>query len=211
MVLVGTFIFCLCAYQCINKHLCAKEIFKVTTDQYISNLNELPDRMMHQVALDIIIPAGLAMVGNILNRNIREGKNTDGTPRTGYSTRPMYASRKQFIKGGAFKPIGKNGGKPRKTMYLPEGYKQLRDIQGRDTSKKNYEYRGDTLNAFGLEQVEDGAVIGFRTEKAAIIRKSLENRFGTAFSPSSEEIQAYMEEVIKATEKLQVKILFNIR
>lgn len=183
--------------------------------EHINNIKRVVETKTQAAIGSVIIPAGSEMVGNIINRNANRGENTDGSKRSGYSTKPIYAGKKQFIKAG-FSPKGKGGekmfenGKMHETMYLPKGYQQLRQIQGRRTDIKNYDYSGDTLLAFGLEATNDGANIGFRTKKASDIRRGLEQRNGAAFPPSEGEKEQYKKQVVERLTELQVKALSGI-
>lgn len=188
----------------------------MTLEQYSELIAKLPEKVKELVGERIVLPAANQMLGSIINRNIRDGKNSDGTVRPNYSTTPGYYSRSQFIQGGAFKPQGKSGntvkknGAPNKSMYLPSGYKQLREIQGRDTKVKNYEYTGDTIQAFGNAASENAVLMGFRTERASKIRKGLEAKNGPAFKPTEEEKAAYIKSVQQSTKETQLKIIYGI-
>lgn len=184
-------------------------------EQYITILNDLPAKVENAAIEAVILPAANVMLASIINRNVNEGLNSDGSKRGGYSTKPMYASRSQFITK-AFTPQGKGGkrvkdnGQPYKTEYLARGYQELRQKQGREIAFKNYEYTGDMFLAFGLAPAENAVNIGFRTEKASIIRKSLEKKNGVAFKPSQGEINAYKTEVTEHLGKLQKDIFLGV-
>lgn len=179
---------------------------------HIESIKKLATQTSEQAAEFIIIPAASGMTANIINRNTQRGENTDGSKRGDYSTKPMYANKKQFVKQG-FRPQGKNSagdfnnGNKRQSMYLPNGYKQLRDIQGRRTDIKNYDYSGDLFSSFGFAKNDKGVAIGFRTEQASKVRKGLEERFGRAFPPSEPEKNDYIKEVTEKTRELQVQII----
>lgn len=183
--------------------------------EHINNIRRIVETKTQAAIGSVIIPAGTEMVGNIINRNANRGENTDGSKRSGYSKKPIYAGKKQFVKSG-FSPKGKFGdanfdnGKPHETMFLPGGYEQLRQIQGRRTDIKNYDYSGDTLLAFGLEATNDGANIGFRTKKSSEIRQGLESRNGAAFPPSEGEKEQYKKQVVERLTELQVNALKGI-
>lgn len=187
----------------------------ITLQEYSNALKNLPQKIEQQAIEAAILPNANVMLASIINRNVNEGLNTDGTKRGGYSTKPMYASKSQFITK-SFTPQGKGGkrikdnGQPYKTMFLPRGYEQLRQIQGREIAFKNYEYTGDTMLAFGLAPAENAVNIGFRTQKASIIRKSLEKRFGVAFKPSQREIDEYKKGVTEDLGQLQKNILLGV-
>lgn len=184
-----------------------------TIQDLIERINGMAAKSMEAAEESIIIPAASAMTANIINRNANRGENSDGSKRDGYSTKPIYANRDKFVRKSSFVPQGKTGrgnfknGNERKSMELPGGYKQLREIQGRRTDIKNYDYTGDTLNAFGFGKNNLGIAIGFRNERAAIIRKALEEKNGAAFPPSEQEKQEYIQEVTKNTKELQIQII----
>ena len=187
-------------------------------EQHIESLNNLPERITQLAVESIVIPAASKMTASIIRRNVNEGKNTDGTKRNGYSTKPKYATQQQFVVKGAFKPQGKGGnktkknGQPNKSMYLPGGYNQQREIQGRRTDVKNYEYSGDLINDFGFEgqPEQNRAVIGFRSELQSVKRKALEKKNGLAFPPSPDEITDYKTEVKEESEKLTIKLMTTV-
>lgn len=187
----------------------------ITIQELLTRVKNLADDTKQRAVEFVVIPAASAMTANIINRNTNRGENTDGSKRDGYSKKPIYAGRDKFITK-SFSPSGKTGsgnlsnGKQRKTQYFPGGYEQLRSVQGRRTDIKNYEYTGDTINAFGFGKNEKGVAIGFRNEKAAEIRKGLEERNGRAFPPSAIEIQEYTKEVVEETKKLQINILTGV-
>lgn len=185
--------------------------------QHIEMLQNLPSKASQLAIEAIVLPAANKLIARELQRIVNEGKNSDGSKRSGYSTKPIYASQKQFVAKGAFKPQGKVGktkknGQPNKSMYLPGGYDQFRSIQGRRTDIKNYELSGDLVKDFDLQsQPEQGRVlIGFRSEKQSLKRKGLEKRNGAAFPPSQEEIQEYKDEVTQESRELQIKIMTNV-
>lgn len=188
-----------------------------TMQEHIDMIRNMGEKVGQLSVESVVVPAANKMVATIINRNVNEGRNTDGSKRTPYSTTPMYATPQQFIQKGAVKPRGKNGnttkknGQPNKSMYLPEGYKQLRSIQGRRVDVKNYEYTGDLMNDFNLEAQpnQNRVLIGFRSEAQSRKRKSLEAKNGRAFPPSTTEINEYKDEVIEQTKELNIKLITN--
>lgn len=56
---------------------------------------------------------------------------------------------------------------PRKTMYLKEGYKELRDVQGLRTDITNMKYRGTLLNDFWLGKEDNAVVTGLLTQDSS--------------------------------------------
>lgn len=185
---------------------------QIDIHEYSRRLKALADAARQKAAQAIIIPAANKLLANKRNTIQVDGEKTDGTLIGHYSTKPMYASKEEFVKKSSFKPQGK-AGKPKKgakvpkSMYLPQGYKQLRDIQGRPTDKINETYTGDTIAAFQLEATNTGAVIGFVNERASRIRKGQEARFGKIFYAQKEELEIYNNDVTEAAKTFTLKFL----
>ena len=84
----------------------------------------------------------------------------------------------------------------RKTMYLPHGYKELRQIQGLETQHVNETYSGQTMAAYRAEIEGQAMLIGFTTDRASKIRRGQEKHFKQPiFSPTMTEIQVYKDAV----------------
>lgn len=96
-----------------------------------------------------------------------------------------------------------------KSMYLPNGYKQLRQIQGKGIEFIDETYTGSTMASYILEPIDNGAVIGFDNEKASIIRKAQEKRFGKIFYAQNSEMEAYNKEVQAGMKDIILKLLKN--
>lgn len=174
----------------------------------LQNLQYLEDSMM-----PILIDVGNTLLGSIKQRIQQDGKSTSGGSIGSYSTKEMWATRDMFIasKAGAFKPNSKQGGetitfnigtkkKTRtnvtnqfrlpSTMYLPNGYKELRDIQGRQTNFVDLTYRTDLMASFQMLREGNAVVIGFRTAEESRKRKALEDKYKKQiFSGSESELK----------------------
>lgn len=169
------------------------------TKEYISRLEELgvQGNALHMV----ITPHAKKLLSRIRKRIFTDGLNSAGQPIGKYSTEPMYATRKQFAKPGAFVPTLStaqrgartfNVKRKVKTMYLPSGYKQLRDVQGLQTNHVDLKYRGKTRRAYVLEEKEDQVLLGLNTPLAAQIKGEQEDRFqGFIFRATEGEIELY--------------------
>lgn len=182
----------------------------MTLEEYYANLGKLAE-VSSQRALDsIVAPAANELLAKIKNRISQDGKNTQGANIGNYSTTPEYYSKSQFVKQGSFRNVGKTGKKTKSTMYLPQGYKQLRQIQGREVAHMNYEYSGDTLLKYQAQDTGGAVLLGFTTEKASIIRKALEQKRGLAFYATQEEIEAYSKQVEDESRELTLTILGSV-
>jgi len=175
--------------------------------QYISNMNEL----LQGVSASAYLPAVNELLAEVKNRISRDGKNTAGGKTGDYSSKPMYASKKQFVRTGSFKPIGKTGRKTKSTMYLAAGYKQLRQIQGRDTSAVNETYSGATMASYQISVHETDIVTGMTDKRAAAIRAGQEKKFGKIFAAGQAELTAYAVNVAEIQAELITKIMAGVK
>ena len=130
--------------------------------------------------------ATLNLYREIHERIFMDNLTVEGFGFGNYSTKPAYFTQKQFVVKGNFKPQGKNEsmfgskiskykkedsynrtskstayvtstGEDRKSMYLRNGYKELRAIQGRPIDKINLQYSFD-LAINGIITHTDGGV-----------------------------------------------------
>lgn len=101
----------------------------------------------------------------------------------------------------------------RKTMYLPGGYKELRNLQGKPIDKTNENYSGQTNLDFQLGQEPNAVVIGFVTERSSKIRKGQEQGTskmkgkGDIWKPTKEELDKYQTTVVEEINQLTAHIL----
>lgn len=193
----------------------------MTLEEHNAKLQTLASQASQKAREGIVVSAGYSLLGAIKNRIIKDGKNSSGAQIGTYSTKPAYYPRGAFIKKGAFKPQGKNQifaqdgtrnkkikrDKGRKTMYLPEGYKELRQIQGRESGFVNLEYSGDLMLSYQGEPTDTAMLLGFTKESQLKKKEGLEGRYGDVFHATKEEIDAYNKEVIEETNKLTVQLL----
>lgn len=157
-------------------------------EQNISNLQNLAQNAAEKLTVQVRLPEANRLRADVLNRITIDGKASDGTTIGAYSHKPASYSRKQFVKTGVFKPQGKNGKrKDAKTMYLIEGYHQLRGIQGMDNSKVVLDYSGDLRLDYQQETQGTTIVFGFTKESEAIKHKAVEKKYGKKIFPATEE------------------------
>lgn len=103
----------------------------------------------------------------------------------------------------------------RKTMYLQDGYMELRDIQGLRTDITNMSYSGQMLEDYGMQQISNGYVLGMTTERGKNIY--LGQTYGTRYmrgrgmflQASAEEIEKYKEQTLFNITRLTVGLLKN--
>lgn len=157
----------------------------------------------------VIIVAATTLVSSINRRIIRRGLKTDGTKIGKYSEKPFYASPKLFIVKSKNKLTGKTGkkkfknGKTHKTMFLATGYKQLREIQGRESGFVNLEYTGSMMNDYKVGRSGNDIVIGFTNIEESKKRKANDERFdGPIFAASVDDMAKYKQAVVTQTQQL---------
>lgn len=191
--------------------------------QYRDKLNVLAEGL-NAVTERVYVENSIELLAAIKNRIANEGKNSSGSLIGNYSTKPMYATVDQFAVPSAFKARGKRSVqaitykvsnrkktktsvskdfRPTQSMYLPGGYKELRNIQGRRVDIVNLTYRGDLLNnGYQMQSVENAILLGFISERFKIIRQGLEKRFGGGeiFHATSEEMEQFNTTVMQQLE-----------
>ncbi len=79
-----------------------------------------------------------------------------------------------------------------KSMYLAEGYQELRDVQGLRTDIVNFTYRGDLMESYQLQKISQYVVLGLTTELSVLKRQGLEKKFGDVFHATAQEKEAYI-------------------
>jgi len=100
-----------------------------------------------------------------------------------YSTKKTVASKSQFVKKAAFKKDGfirfPNRTKATAIMELPNGYKQLRSIQGRPTNTVNLDYSSATRKDFenSVRKLGNGYAAIVKRDLSAKIIEGQEARF----------------------------------
>lgn len=122
-----------------------------------------------------------------------------------YSTKPMYANKATFKNTGPFKPQGKNDKKrvfknkqPRKSMYLPNGYKQLKQIQGYESAFVNLTYSADLRRDFDTHLVVDGQRVVVKLTRVLnqLKAEGLTKKYGaTLFRHTKQEVEFIKKEV----------------
>lgn len=94
-----------------------------------------------------------------------------------------------------------------KTMYLPGGYKELRDIQNLRTDIVNFKYRGDLINSYQMQKIGQYVVLGLTDEKSELKRAGLEQMFGLVFYATAHEVANYTSRVTFSINRLTRGIL----
>lgn len=141
---------------------------------YLQNIANNLDSQAVDVA---VVQSMTELQANFLKRVFVEGLDSQNSELGNYSEKPNYFSKEQFVRKSAFKGQGQRGFKGErikevsagqfkvvksevKTMYLKNGYKELRQIQGRPTDKVNLDYSGSLKNAYRVFKFGEAVVFG---------------------------------------------------
>ena len=167
------------------------------------------------IAKTIVFPVATVMLDSMRQRLFQEWISGNGSKTGSYSTSPMYASKSAFV-GGGFSPQGKNAkktatgklakgsknkkdGAQRKSMYLAGGYKQLRQVQGKETAFVNLQYSGLLFTDFSKLAVEKDTVVSkVGTKESSDKLKWLSDKYGKdTFKHTKQEREFFKKEVHK--------------
>lgn len=96
--------------------------------------------------------------------------------------------------------IAKPNYKPRKTMYLADGYKELRAIQGLEVGYMDLNYSGNMAKDYQMQQVAREVLLGMVGRVGQY--QGLTTRFGAFYPPSASEKAVYFEAVALRTARL---------
>ena len=172
-----------------------------------ARLQEIADNLDSQ-AVDVAVVQSMGeLQANFLQRVFVEGLNSNNSELGNYSEKPNYFTKEQFVRKSAFKPKGKNGDtafkvvtRPRKSMYLPQGYKELRQVQARPTDKVNLDYSGSLKNAYRVFKFGSSVVFG---QNDTMEHKKIEgltdkfSEFQTLTASEVEQLKNNLEEGVK--------------
>lgn len=177
--------------------------------EYAQKLEGLTRKAAIELTNEVRVPAANLLRANVLNRISIDGKASDGSQIGQYSTKPAYYSRKQFVKTGVFKPQGKSGtNKSARSMYIPDGYKGLRGIQGMPNAKVIADYTGDLKLDYQQETEGTTILFGFTKETESRKHHSLTKRYGKNIFPATRnELEEFNESCKKGFAEVTLRIL----
>lgn len=178
----------------------------ISYEEYNRRLEALANETTEDIIESVAVPSVNFLLANIKNRIMVDGKDSDGNSLKLYSTKPAYFTKDDFVKPSSFVAKGKNPGRNvqnRKSMYIQDGYKGLRDVQGKPTDIKDITYSGDMMRSYVQGRKDNSLVIGFNSNAESEKRKHNEKREGVKiFSATDEEIQDYNKEFTQAYKEL---------
>lgn len=165
--------------------------------EYLQNIaNKLDEQ-----AVDVAVVQSMGeLQGDFLQRVFVEGENSDGGKIGTYSEEPSYYTKESFVRKSAFKPKGKSGEtafkvvtRPRKSMYLEKGYKELRQIQSRPTNYVNLDYSGSLKNAYRVFKFGNAVLFGQNDAVEHQKIEGLTDKFGDFQTLTQAEKTRYAE------------------
>lgn len=189
----------------------------MTLEQYRGRLGNLVNDLSGQLVRNVIVPPANELLATIKNRIVLDGKDSNDNKIGDYSTKPAYYTREQFDRRSSFKPQGKNArgdfqnGKKRKSMYIRDGYKGLREEQGKPTSTMVLNYSGSTMAAYQQTATDKEVLQGMTTELASQIRRGQEEkRDKSIYKASKTELEAFNKNVAIEFLDANIKILNGV-
>lgn len=222
----------------------------ITLEELTVRLEELGGQFVGGSITEVLLSKPASdLLAAIKNRVKNRGEGSNGNSLSAYSTKPIYASQEQFVRGG-FVPQGKNNFKgntigdrliptvrlktngiksnllayskyslvkpnlkERKTMYLKDGYKELRDVQGLPTDITNMSYSGQMMADYQQSNEGNKILLGITTERSAKIYDGQTNGNsrtkgkGQFFQASTGEMANFKEAVDFQTARITRGIL----
>ena len=173
-------------------------------------MREYGEALINGVMEGVVKSAHNVMLGAIINRIELEGKTSDGRAIGSYSRKEGWYSRDQFRQRTKFRAVGKTGKKTKSTMYLSQGYYQLRDMQGLPVGIVNLAYTRDTNSRLRshVNVSARTAEIGFSTEHAAKVAAGNEKKYkAKIYTPGEQEMSKFAEEVAEGIRKVAEQIM----
>ena len=121
------------------------------------------------------------------------GLDTSGGSIGQYSVNPFYINPLSLttVKASGVKPQGKNGqsvfknGNPHKTKYLTQGYKELRDLTGRQSNTVDLNFSGSLFQSIKVTESGSVSAITYTNDEMANIMIFNEDRFAKDISTVS--------------------------
>jgi hypothetical protein len=139
--------------------------------------------------------AAVAVLAEYKQRIFSEGLDSSGNPIGAYSVNPFYVNPITLVGVAAagIKPQGKNGqtqfksGKPHKTKYLTNGYKQLRELTGRQSAVVDLNFSGDLFQSVKAVEVSGISYISYTSATQSLKMSGYEDRNNRVISQVTEQ------------------------
>jgi len=155
--------------------------------------------------------AAIQVIAEYKQRIFFLGLDTSGGSIGQYSVNPFYINPLSLttVSAGGVKPQGKNGqsvfknGNPHKTKYLTQGYKELRDLTGRQSNTVDLNFSGSLFQSIKVTESGSVSAITYTNDEMANIMVFNEDRFAKDISTVSNE-EREMGEIAARNELLAI-------
>jgi hypothetical protein len=155
--------------------------------------------------------AAIQVIAEYKQRIFFLGLDTSGGSIGQYSVNPFYINPLSLttVSAGGVKPQGKNGqsvfknGNPHKTKYLTQGYKELRDLTGRQSNTVDLNFSGSLFQSIKVTESGSVSAITYTNDEMANIMVFNEDRFAKDISTVSNE-EREMGEIAAQNELLAI-------
>jgi hypothetical protein len=149
--------------------------------------NENTARRISQVA-------AFQVIAEYKQRIFFNGLDSTGDEIGQYSVNPFYINPLTLttVKASGIKPEGKNGnkvfknGNPHKTKYLADGYKELRNLTGRNSDKVDLNFSGSLFQSIKIVEKGLESVVTYTNSDLAEIMEGNEIRFSKEIATVSD-------------------------
>jgi len=137
--------------------------------------------------------AAIQVIAEYKQRIFFLGLDTSGGSIGQYSVNPFYINPLTLttVKASGIKTQGKNGqsvfknGNPHKTKYLTQGYKELRDLTGRQSNTVDLNFSGSLFQSIKVTESGSVSAITYTNDEMANIMVFNEDRFAKDISTVS--------------------------
>lgn len=155
--------------------------------------------------------AAFQVIAEYKQRIFYEGLDTAGSAIGQYSVNPFYINPLTLttVSSSGITPEGKNGqkvfknGNPHKTKYLTQGYKQLRDLTGRQSQTVDLNFSGSLFQSIKVTESGLNSAITYTNDELANIMEAQEDRFGKDIATVSDN-EREMGEIAARNELLAI-------
>jgi hypothetical protein len=155
--------------------------------------------------------AAIQVIAEYKQRIFFLGLDTSGGSIGQYSVNPFYINPLSLttVKASGVKPQGINGqsvfknGNPHKTKYLTQGYKELRDLTGRQSNTVDLNFSGSLFQSIKVTESGSVSAITYTNDEMANIMVFNEDRFAKEISTVSTD-EREMGEIAARNELLAI-------
>lgn len=124
--------------------------------------------------------------------DVKNEVHSDGIEKK-YSSKEAWFGATSFYKKSANKKVGKHGDKTKSTMYFPDGYTGLRNVQGFKTDKVYVEVSGDLKNSIQIQSLNGENIIGIIDISQVGKWRGLKKKYKSLYVASKETLNKLHE------------------